>query len=224
MLSLPRTWCVALILLLLATAVSAQQTTGNIEGHLVGEDGKPVQFANVVVSGPELQGNRGVMTTSEGYFGVFKLPAGIYTVTISHVSYSTLKVEKVVVALGKTTTLKKLAMSTQVYEAETIIITDTRPMLDATTTDIGANLTAKEFGDLPLDRDYRNISALLPMANQSFLGDEVNFSGATGMENRYYVDGVDVTDPGRVPKRTEVPHRFEAAGLTGQRLTVDGLG
>ncbi len=198
----------AVILLLITTSVIAQEITGNIEGYVYDLDGNPIQFANVVVSSPDLQGNRGVMTTSEGYLGVFKLPSGVYTVTISHISYTTLKVERVVVALGKTTTLKNLAMSTQVHEAEEIVVTDTRPLVDETSTEIGSNLTAKEFGDLPLDRDYRNISTLLPMANQSFLGDNVNFSGATGMENRYYVDGVDVTDPGRGLTGTNLPYNF----------------
>jgi hypothetical protein len=40
------------------------------------------------------------------------------------------------------------------------------------------------------------------------LGDEVNFSGATGLENRYFIDGVDVTDPYRGTTGTNLPYNF----------------
>ena len=53
-------------------------------------------------------------------------------------------------------------------------------------------------------RDYRSLTSLLPHAVQDPFGTEANFAGSSGLENRYFVDGVETTDP--------------YTGLTGMRL------
>jgi hypothetical protein len=133
---------------------------------------------------------------------------GTYNVAISHISYQELVIKNVVVRLGKTTTLYEIRMKTKIHEAPEIVVLAQRPLIDPTTTEIGANLKREEFEALPLERDYRNITALLPQANHSFLGDGVNFSGATGLENRYFIDGIDVTDPFRGVSGTSLPYNF----------------
>jgi hypothetical protein len=60
------------------------------------------------------------------------------------------------------------------------------------------HLAADALRSLPVQRNYRNVVTLLPQLNQSYLGDdEVNVAGATGLENRYFIDGAEVTDPFR---------------------------
>jgi hypothetical protein len=49
---------------------------------------------------------------------------------------------------------------------------------------------------------------LLPQANTSYLGDDRSIGGATGMENRYFVEGADVTDPMRGLYTIELPYNF----------------
>ena len=172
---------VALILVLCTTRLSAQEITGNIEGLLTDEDGNPVAFANVVVSGPSLQGSRGVMSTADGYFGVFKLPVGTYTVSLSHVSYTPATVEDVIVRLGRTTTLGKVQLKAAIFEAPAIIVTERKKLIDPLTLAIGTNLTSDEFQELPIDRDYKTITTLVPLVNESFQGDESNFAGSRVM-------------------------------------------
>jgi hypothetical protein len=199
---------VTLIVLFCTTNLSAQEITGKIEGRILDDVGNAVAFANVVVSGPSLQGNRGVMSTVDGDFGLFRLPAGPYSITISHVSYQTLVIENVIVYLGTTTALNDIGLKTKVYETPEVIVSARRPLVDATSTAIGANLLKEDIEALPLERDYRKVTTLLPQSNQSFFGDEVNFSGATGLENRYFIDGVDVTDPYRGVTGTSLPYNF----------------
>jgi hypothetical protein len=50
--------------------------------------------------------------------------------------------------------------------------------------------------------------SLLPQANTSYYGDEVNIGGATGFENKYFVDGVEVTDPLIGASGTNLPYNF----------------
>ncbi len=61
-------------------------------------------------------------------------------------------------------------------------------------TTAGGSLTAGVFDNLPVTRDYMSIAALLPNVSVSYLGDGVNIAGASGFENRYFVDGIDMTE------------------------------
>ena len=84
-----------LLLLLLHTGPgAAQETTGNIEGFLTNENGEPVTYANVVVSGLSLPGTRGGISGNTGYFLVPNLPPGKYTVIISHIAHEGLTFEE----------------------------------------------------------------------------------------------------------------------------------
>jgi hypothetical protein len=186
----------------------AQEITGNIEGQIRTDKGDPVAFANIVVSGPTLQGSRGVMSTADGYFGVFKLPVGTYTVSLSHVSYNPATVEDVIVRLGRTTTLGKVQLTVKVFDVPAIIVTERKKLIDPLTIAIGTNLTSDEFQQLPIDRDYKTITTLIPLVNESFLGDESNFAGSTGHENKYFIDGAEATDPYLGITGTNLPYNF----------------
>lgn len=193
---------------ILVNPVLAQETTGNLEGRLVDAEGKPIAFANVNFTSPNLQGGRGVMSTSDGYFGIFKLPVGVYKVKISHVSYHDVTYENVSIRLGRTTTLGRITLTSKIFEAPAIVVTEKKSLIDPNSTAIGATLTTEEFRELPIDRNYKNITTLLPHANESFFGDETNFGGATGQENKYFIDGAETTDPYLGLTGTNLPYNF----------------
>ena len=106
----------AIALLLFAVPSAAQDNTGSIEGRIRDDKGELVPFANVVVSGPSLLESRGVMATSTGYFAIFDLPPGTYTVKISHITYQQLEFENVIVRLGETTTLDAIRLKIAVFK------------------------------------------------------------------------------------------------------------
>lgn len=199
---------VFLLLMVVPSLAMAQDITGNIEGRILDENGKPVRFANVVAMSPSLMGNRGTMSTGEGYFIIPNLPVGIYTIKISHVSYHDMTFEEVSVRLGRTTSLSTVTLTSRTFESPAIVVTEKRPLIDPSSTTIGANLLSKEFEDLPLDRDYQNMAALLPHANESYFGDGINFAGSPGPETKYFVDGVETTDPFTGVSGTGLPYNF----------------
>jgi hypothetical protein len=188
--------------------LSAQQITGNIEGRIVDEQGEAILLVTVSVTGPDLQGSRAVLSSSNGYFFVPKLPVGAYIVKISHVSYQDVTYENIIVRLGKTTTMPEIRLKATLHEAPEIVVLEKRQLIDVTATTIGANLVPEEFDVLPIQRDYRELPALLPQANGSFYGDDVNMGGATGLENKHFIDGVDVTDPYRGTTGMRLPYNF----------------
>jgi hypothetical protein len=75
------------------------------------------------------------------------------------------------------------------------VISGQQLSIDPRTTTYGSNLRPSDFENLPVERNYRSMISLLLQSNTSFFGDEVNIAGATGFENKYFVDGVEVTDP-----------------------------
>ena len=81
-------------------------------------------------------------------------------------------------------------------------------MIDPVSTTIGGTVSAGLFDNLPVQRNYQSIATLLPGVSMSFLGDGLHIGGATGLENRYFVDGIEMTDPARGMGGTQLPPDF----------------
>jgi len=200
-------WLTVILLLIPACALS-QETTGRLEGRLVDAKGDPIPSVTVLVSGPALQGARGAQSGSDGRFFLLALPVGEYSVRTSSPAYRAQLVEGIRIQLGQETHLGTLKLEEQVHQVEEVVVAGHATIIDPTSTTIGANLGAQTYQGLPIERDYKTVATLLPHANTSTLGDPPNFAGGTGLENRYFVDGIDVTDPYRSATATRLPYNF----------------
>lgn len=203
-----KTGLVCLILGFHLSFASAQETTGNLEGRVVDSQQEPIPGVSVVVSGPSLQGRRGVPTNANGFFRLLGLPGGSYTVSLTHVSYQRSDIKDVVVNLGNTTSLGTVTLNQKAVEMNEVLVLGSRPFVDPVSADVGKTLSRKEFENLPIERDYRSVASILPHANMSYYGDGVEMGGATGIENRFYINGNDVTDSFRGLGGTNLPYNF----------------
>jgi hypothetical protein len=201
-------FCSLLILLFFITQPFSQETTGNLEGWILGTDNKPLPDVNISVFSLSLQGLRGAASNKDGYFRVVALPVGNYTVEISHLAFTETTYQNVKIQLGKTTTLGEIALQPKTMQAPVVNVIANRQVIDPTTTTSGLNLEHSYIEPLPLERDYFSAVALAPQANASFYGDQVNIAGGTGMENAYYIDGVNVTNPSTAFSGTNLPYNF----------------
>lgn len=197
-----------LFFLVLSYSSHAQQVTGNLQGRLLDSLGRAVSNANIVVRGPNVQGMRGKPSDEEGYFTLHALPTGIVSVSVTHVQYQPVIFENVSVELGRTTNLGEVRLQSRSHDLPEIVVSGNRPFIDPNTTSSGTNLRSSDFEKLPIERNYRSIATLIPQANASYFGDEVNVAGGTGRETKYFVDGVDVSDWhfGRI--ETNLPYNF----------------
>ncbi len=175
--------------------INAQDITGNLEGLVSDSLGTPLPGVNITVQSNNLQGIKGTATNERGYFNIFFLPVGNYKVKISMIGFRELIIENVMIRLGKTTYLGNLKLSQEAINLPEVTVSSQKEIIDPTSTNYGGNIQPKYFDQLPMDRDYKSIVTLLPQANSSFYGDGVNVGGSTGFENKYFVDGVEVTDP-----------------------------
>lgn len=197
-----------LLVFFVPVMILAQSTTGNLEGWVFDAKGDAIVGAEVTVASPDLQGMRGISTDERGFFRLLALPSGRYSVKIRHLSYQPAIFESVQIWLGKTTTLRDVRLQQTSIQMAEVVISGQRPLLDPSSATSGANLSHENFEVLPIERNYRSIASMLPRANQSYYGDEVNIGGATGVENRYFINGNDVTDVYRGVGGTDLPYNF----------------
>ena len=183
------------LLLVLAIPVLAQDTAGEIAGRVVDPQGNPVGEVMVVVDGPAQLRPREGVTQPDGSFLVTAVPVGQYQIVFRGQDYHETKIIQVMVLLGRQTALGEVIIHPSITEMPELIVYGNSLPVDPASTAVGINLTPKDFEPLPVDRNYRALGLLVPQWEESFLGDEISVAGGTGNENRFYVDGVDVTDP-----------------------------
>lgn len=90
-----------------------------------------------------------------------------------------------------------------------VVVNGKRPLIDPTTTTLGANFKAEILQALPLQREYASVAALSPQANAGGHPDDgVNVGGASGWDNTFYIDGIHVTDPAQGNRGPALPYNF----------------
>ncbi len=186
----------------------AQTITGRLEGRVTDAAQIPVAGANIRISGETLQGLRGAVSDARGRFQFAALPVGACQVEISHVAFHRALITGVVIQLGKTTTLGDIQLRSRDVKLPDVTVLAERPLIDPAQTEEGGSLSARTIARLPVERSYRSVITLIPQANVSYYGDGANIAGATGMENKYFIDGMEVTDPFRGLGGTNLPYNF----------------
>jgi hypothetical protein len=186
----------------------AQLVTGDLQISVVDSLGDPVPGVNAVVTGPSVQGVRGGVTNDLGLCTVLALSPGKVSVRLSHTAYHPAVFENVLIQLGKTTSLGKIRLVQWTVDLPELVISGEQLNIDPRTTTYGSNLRPSEFENLPIDRDYKSMISVLPQSNVSYYGDGVNMGGGTGLENKYFVDGVDVTQSLTGNTGTNLPYNF----------------
>lgn len=202
----------ALLVPLVGGTAAGQDVTGNIQGIVLGPDREPIVGALISLTGLGIQGTRRVTTDASGQFRAVRLPVGLCTAHVRQIGYRELILEDVIVQLGRTTALGEIFLEAQPVELEPLVVSARGAVIDPTSTTTGANLTSDSYELLPVERDLESVIALLPQANVSYLGtldpDPVNIGGATGLENVYYIEGINVTDVHRNIGGAELPYNF----------------
>ncbi|MEJ2421478.1 MAG: TonB-dependent receptor, partial [Acidobacteriota bacterium] len=184
-------------LFILALAVSAgwvfAQTGGAISGRVTDEAGQPVIGAVINVTGPSLQGTQGTVTDVSGNFHIPFIPQGSnYQIKVTAEGYNTVVRKGIDVPLNTTITVN-FALSKGKTE---IVVTGAAPLIDLKRDTVGANLSDNMIQSIPLPRNSAGIAYLAPSAVTSGLADTPSIGGASGPENQYTVNGIDITGAG----------------------------
>ena len=185
----------AILLLAGAGLASAQETTtGTVFGRVTDEQGGVIPGATVTVS--SAQGEKVAITDGNGRYNVPFLTPGTYSMRVELAGFAPAVREGVIVHLGQRTELMfTLRVGTV---AETITVTETSPVVDVTTTTVGGTLDSDVLERIPVGRTFSDTLYIIPGVSGSGRVGRANpaISGASGLENAYIVDGVNITNSG----------------------------
>jgi outer membrane receptor protein involved in Fe transport len=177
-----------------ATSVLAQQTTGTITGRVTDPQGLVVPGAAVTVTGA--QGSNVVASDTNGRFTAPFLTPGTYTVRAELQGFRPHELKTVEVRLGQTVDVS-LALTVESL-TDTVTVAQTVPVVDTTSTTTGVNLDAETLNRVPVGRRFSDTLYISPGISSSGAAGAANpsVSGASGLENLYVVDGVNITNQG----------------------------
>ena len=183
----------SLTLLAVSTSAWAQETTGRVTGTVTDQDsGAPLAGVTVIVQGP--QGEDATVTDAKGQYLFTSLVVGTYTVRY-YVANTATQVEQqgVRVLAEKTVRVNaKITTAAQAAAQQTYVITGQAPTIDVGSARVRYTFDEDFTLHIPVDPNYGAVIAKAPGAFVDGSGN-VSIGGATGLENIYIVNGMNVT-------------------------------
>ena len=198
---LVQTLCIiAVLILLFAGVLPAQEFTGNINGRISDASGALLPGVTVTLKSPAVQGARNAVTDETGNYRFILLPPGTYSVTYELPGFKTLVREGVIVQVGVTTTLNiNLEVATV---AETVTVSGQSPVVDVQNAGLGVNFNQNMLREIPNARDIWVVLSQTPgvIVTRSDVGGSTMGTQATyrsfGMQGQNWVnlDGIVTTE------------------------------
>ncbi|HYU21696.1 MAG TPA: carboxypeptidase regulatory-like domain-containing protein, partial [Candidatus Dormibacteraeota bacterium] len=189
-------------LCLAAPFAGAQSTGGRIRGTVMDPSGAAVAAAKITLISEATHATRDVQAGTEGEYIFLEVPVGSYEVNAQSPGFKKYVRRGVVLNLNE---VVNLDVTLQVGAAvDTIEVTGAPPVVDTTSTQLGAVVNERAVSQLPLaQRDAYQLLQLQPGV-QSQLGVDnvygsdragvVSVNGGRGRDNNYTVNGGDGND------------------------------
>jgi len=202
-----------LVAILVSLPAWGQENYGTISGTVTDPTGATIPGATVEATSPTLP--RGLQATTDalGKYMMPRVPNGTYSITVAKAGFSKYAQREILVKLGQTVTLN-VSLNVGAV-AEVVEVTAGAGQLDVTSSSSSTSITAATFDNLPRGRQFHTILAVAPgvrmevkNGNAGVGGFQVD--GASGSENAFLIDGVDVADIRRGSLRVQnsVPFEF----------------
>mgnify|MGYP000078860872 CR=1 FL=1 len=179
-------------LLLSWSALAAQEPVGRIIGTISEEDGSPLPGVAVVATSPSLIRQATSTSDANGVYRLLSFPAGKYRIVFSLPGFKSVVREVVELAIEQTLVINVQMVPGKLEEEVTVV--GGSPLIDIKSTTQGMTLNKTEFSKLPRGRNYDSLITVIPgVANEAVSGG-TSIDGATGLENMYYMDGMNTSD------------------------------
>ena len=177
------------IALVSGSALFAQSsTTGSVSGSVVGTNGRAVAGATVKLTSGQI--SRTALTDASGTFRFGLLNVGNWSVQVSADSYQNSNAS----VLVTTNENQALTLRLASVGSATVAVSSSTAVVDFTTNQTGLNISMENLTAVPKGRDFNDLVQLAPgVTNSGALGGP-SISGASSLENSYYIDGVSTQD------------------------------
>jgi len=192
----------SMVFLLSARCAGAQSTGGRIRGTVTDESGGAVVGAKVTLINEATNASREVQTSATGEYLFLEVPVGTYEVDANQQGFKKSARKGIVLVLNA---IASVDITLQVgSNVDTVEVTGAPPVIDTTSTQLGAVMTDQSVRELPLNS--RNTYQMLQLQPgvQSQLGADLFFgssnagvvsvNGGRGRSNNYMVNGGDGND------------------------------
>jgi len=194
-----------LAVVLAATPVAAQSTTGTIQGVVTDNQGGVVPGATVTARNVETNVSRTIATDADGVYRFLNTPLGTYELTVELSGFSRYERSGVTLSVGQTAVVNAEIRPAAVTEV--VEVRADAPLINTTNAEVGVRFDSTRVAELPviasrnvftLARSAPGVSEIASGQNAySNGGAEANFSsnGARLRSNNIMIDGQDVNDP-----------------------------
>lgn len=184
------------MLVVVALGVQAQDSAvrGGLTGMVTDSSKAVVPDAAVTITGAA--DRRVTKTDDQGRYSVGGLTPGLYTVTVEKSGFKTASVKNVEVVINR---MSGLTVALELGAvAETVEVDANTVTIDTTSTAIGTNLNSTFYSQVPVQRNVGSLFYTAPgVASGGGTGtSNPSIGGATGLENVYQADGVNINDAG----------------------------
>jgi hypothetical protein len=199
---------------------SSQQTLGSLNGTVLDSTGAAVAGAIVTATNAAINVSAKTTTQETGFFQIFNLPVGTYTVRITHEGFEATELAAIPVQEARATTVNtKLKVGST---TESVVVNAT-PLLNQTDTTNGYTLDTAQIDITPLATgSFTQMAVLSPGVNAELLANldtnaglgnqPIWANGQRDTSNTFQVNGVDSTN---------LFNGKSSSGSTSQRYNFD---
>ena len=198
-------WRSSMVLALLACSslyLAAQSTGGRIQGRVTDPSGAVVTGANVTLSNEQTGVQGTTQSDKSGDYSFPNVPVGTYNVEVNQAGFKKSLKRGITLELNQVITMN---MALQLGATEEVVeVTSEAPLVDTTSTQLGAVVNDRAVVGLPLNsRDTYQLLQLQPgvqsqVGSDLFYGSDragvVSVNGGRGRSNNFSVNGGDAND------------------------------
>src|SRR5882762_907255 len=180
--------------LCLAGRPAAAQTTSTIEGVVTDRQGLAIPGAEVSIAGNSFAVSKKTTTNAAGVYEVAALPAGTYTLTVSHAGFRTQVINDLEITLNRTIKIDvTLEVGTVQQKVE---VSGQIPLLETSSSSEGTTIVPQQIEEMPINgRNYLDLLQLVPgvaINRQADIHDDntTPVLGERGNNTGFLIDGL----------------------------------
>ncbi len=191
---------VCLLVVLFAASVSAQSTTGSIQGSIQDPQGGAIPGATVTIRNVDTQLLRTTVTNDSGNYDVQLLPPGDYVISAELAGFQAQQRSGVRLTVNQVARIDFVLQVGTLQEA--VLVTGAAPLIETVDSAVRQVIDAEKMEELPLNgRNFRTLALIVPGVQTevqggtlSNRGGGVNINGAGLTDNNFLLDGFNNND------------------------------
>lgn len=212
----------------LQASVFAQSDQGRIVGTVRDQASAVVANSNITIKNERTGEVRTTVSTDQGQYLVTALKPSSYTITVDAQGFKKTDYTNITLAVGQELTFD-IDLTPGVVSETVTVVGSQEPIVDASSARIGANVSEREVGGLPINgRQLSQLYLQAPGSQNSGSGTfgDIRFSGRAVEQNAIRYDGIEGSaiidaSPGNLNGELPSPFRLQSSLENVQEFRVD---